>query len=86
MQNIVKVLPDQIYFIVKRFNIIESIYVKPCFPAMLFMFVIVKDEHHALTTCLKSDVIYKMWIILKSRREYFVMELCHILHGHDDID
>ncbi|KAK0156988.1 hypothetical protein PV328_012040, partial [Microctonus aethiopoides] len=85
VQNIVKVLPNQIYFIIRRFKIIDIVYENPCSSAMLFMFVIVEDKHHALTTCLKSDIAYKMWTIPHSRREYFAIELCHTLHEQNHI-
>lgn len=74
--NIIKLLPDKIYLIVKHYKVINPIYEKPCSSAILFMFIVVEDNR-SLSKCLTSKIMYKVWTTQKSRNEYYALPLSH---------
>lgn len=72
--NIVKIRND-IYIIGKKCNIRNSLYEKPCLSTMLSIFIVTEDN--TLLYWSIKHIMYKMWIIRKTRTDFIVILLRH---------
>lgn len=73
--NIVQKQTNDIYIIRRKFNIVSSIYEKPCSSTILSIFIV--SENNTLYYWSVKQVICKMWTIKKTKNKCIVVPLRH---------